>query len=484
MRIPVDRSSAQAVYLQIRDRIRRLIESGALQPGEQLPSIRSLAESTKVNKLTVIEAYSVLEADGLVHARQGAGYFVSQPSIISPQSTSHFAPPQKVILAEQQGKSFSDFYIASVSAQQHEGMINLGIGFPIASGLEDLQRIARRAMKQVGTTLFNYDLPHGQLTLRQQIARLLVQRGLEVTPENLIVTNGSKQALSLAIYYYVQPGDWVIVESPTYHGILQILSNLKARVIGIPMTAEGMNLELLEQYLHTYRPKLIYTVSTLHNPTGVTTSQAHRASLLRLAERYECMVLEDNAYEGLNFEPVPPPIKALDQHDLVTYIGTFSKTLMPGIRVGYMVVTGQHYQPLVERKLLHDYHVSTVSQAIVSEYLASGHYRRHIAHLLSKHQQSRNAMLRALEHYFPAEASWTVPNGGIFLWVQLPSNLCMPTLCQEALLHNVLVADGTWFFPDLQGYNAMRLSFSHEPEAIEQSISVLGRLIKQALQQS
>jgi DNA-binding transcriptional MocR family regulator len=244
------------------------------------------------------------------------------------------------------------------------------------------------------------------------------------------------------------------------------------------MTAEGMNLELLEQYLHTHHPKLIYTISTLHNPTGVTTSQSHRSLLLRLAQRYKSAILEDNAYEGLNFEPVPPPIKALDQQHVVTYIGTFSKTLMPGIRVGYMVVTGEHYQPLVERKLLHDYHVSTVSQAIVSEYMASGHYRRHLAHLHSKHQQSRNAMLSALERYFPTEASWTVPNGGIFLWVQIPSQISMPAIYQLALSHNVLFADGAWFFPDRQGYNAMRLSFTHKSEAIEQGISVLGGLLK------
>lgn len=478
MKIPLDRNSAQAVYLQIRDRIRRLIESGALQPGDQLPSIRSLAESTRVNKLTVIEAYSVLEADGLVHARQGAGYFVSSPPIKCPQSISQFAPPQKIILSEQQESwSFFNSYTVSVSARKHIGIIDLSLAFAV-SELEDLQKIARRAMKKVGSTLFDYELPHGQLTLRQQIARMLIQQGLEVTPDNLIITNGSKQGLSLALHYYVQPGDWVIVESPTYHGALQILASLKARVIGISMTAEGINLELLEQCLHTHRPKLIYTISTLHNPTGVTTTQAHRASLLQLAERYNCIILEDNAYEGLNFEAVPAPIKALDQHNVVTYLGTFSKTLMPGIRVGYMVATGKNYQPLVESKLLHDYHVSTVSQAIVSEYLASGHYRRHIAHLQNKHQQSRNAMLSALERYFPAEASWTVPKGGLFLWVQLPSDLSMQAFCQAALAQNILVADGRWFFPNRQGYNAMRLSFAHKPEVIEQGIAVLGKLLK------
>ena len=477
MKIPLDRNLAQAVYLQIRDRFRRLIETGGLQPGDQLPSIRCLAETIGVNKLTVIEAYSVLEADGLVHARQGAGYFVSQPPLKHSQSISQFSPPQKAILSKQKDHSFFNSYTTSVSARKQIGVIDLSLAFAV-SELEDVQRIARRAMNKVKSILFDYELPHGQLTLRQQVARLLIQQGLEITPDNLIITNGSKQGLSLALHYYVQPGDWVIVESPTYHGILQVLSNLKARVIGISMTAEGINLELLEQYLHTHRPKLIYTMSTLHNPTGVTTTQTHRASLLQLAERYNCVILEDNAYEGLNFEPVPAPIKALDKQDVVTYIGTFSKTLMPGIRVGYMVVTGEHYQPLVERKLLHDYHVSTVSQAIVSEYLASGHYRRHLTHLKSKHQQNRNVMLSALQRYFPPESSWTFPKGGLFLWVQLPSDLSMSAFCQAALAQNVLVADGRWFFPDGQGYNAVRLSFTHKPEVIEQGISILGKLLK------
>lgn len=484
MQIPVDRNSAQAVYLQIRDRLSRLIESGALQPGDRLPSIRCLAKTTRVNKLTVIEAYSVLEADGLIHARQGSGYFVSSSSDTSPQPTSHFAPPQEVILSEHPGNSFFDFYMAAVAAQRHADMIDLSTGFPLNTGLEDLQRIARRAVKQVDSTLFNYDLPHGQLVLRQQIARMLIQQGLEITPEDLIITNGSKQGLSLALQHYIQPGDWVIVESPTYHGALEILSSLKAKVIGIPMKLEGINLELLEQYLHTYNPKLIYTVSTLQNPTGVTTSYAHRTSLVELAERYGCKIIEDNAYEGLNFEPVPPPLKAIDHDDVVTYLGTFSKTLMPGIRVGYMVVTGKDYQPLVERKLNHDYHVSTVSQAIVSEYLASGHYRHHLTHLRSKHMQSRNAMLSAMERYFPDEATWTVPNGGTFLWVQLPKNISTPAICQAALSHNILIANGALFFPDRQGYNALRLNFSHEPEVIEKAISILGGLLKDAQTES
>jgi DNA-binding transcriptional MocR family regulator len=489
VRIPIERHSSKAVYLQIRDRLCRLIETGALQTGDKLPSIRSLAQSTGVNKLTVIEAYNVLEADGLVEARQGSGYFVSLAKIKCPDSAPKFAPPQDVIVSEQppppplikelKGGSFFNLYIASVQARQQPGMIDLSSGFSLASGLEDLPRIARRAVKQVAGSLFNYDLPQGQLMLRQQISRMLVQQhGLEVTPEDLIITNGSKQGLSLVVHYYVKPGDWVIVESPTWHGMLSLLYNMGAKVIGIPMTAEGMNLELLEKNLYTYRPKLIFTVSTLHNPTGITTSQTHRRQLLQLAERYNCVILEDNAYEGLNFEPVPAPIKALDRKDIVTYVGTFSKTIMPGIRVGYLVATGQHYQPLVERKLLSDLHVSTVSQAIVSEYLASGHYRHHLAHLQAQHLQSRNAMLSALQRHFPPSASWTVPNGGTFLWVQLPAGLPLSEICQQALSRGVFVAEGTPFFPGQQGYPALRLNFTLSPEQIERGISMLGELLQ------
>ena len=479
MRIPIDRRATQPVYLQIRDRLSRLIKSRVIKAGERLPSIRSLASSIQVNKLTVIEAYSVLEADGLIHARKGAGYFVNQETISYTQPRSNFAPVQEVIIPQQRSLSFYDMYQLSMQAKSQPGMINFNSGFPVSSGLEDLQRHARRAMKQVNNTLFDYDFPQGQLVLRQQIAQMLVQIGLVVSPEDLIITNGSKQGLSLVLNYYLQQGDWVITESPAYYGALEIIEDIGAKIIGIPMQDSGINLELLEQYLQNYRPKLIFTVTTLQNPTGITTGITHRKQLLALAQKYDCLILEDNAYEGLNFDPVPPPIKALDRSDSVIYTGTFSKTLMPGLRVGYLVATGKHYRPLVERKLRHDLHVSTVSQAIVSEYLASGHYRHRLNYLRTSNLRSRNAMLQALEQYFPKEATWTIPNGGLFLWVQLPTQLQVAEICRQAIAEKVLVYLGVAFFPGQEGYNALRLNFSHSPEVIEQGIAILGKILKE-----
>lgn len=483
MKIPLDRYSTEPVYLQIRERIRRLIRTGALQPGDRLPSIRTMAENAQVNKLTVIEAYSVLEADGLIHARPGSGYFVNEETIPTPKTQPTFAPQQDVIIPNGERVSFFDIYTASMQARHQGDILDLSSGFGCtqSTGLEDLQRIARRAVKEVADSLFHYDFPQGQLQLRKQIAQLLMQQGLAVSSDNLIITNGSMQGVSLGLRHYAQQGDWVIVETPTYHGALAVLQELGARTIGIPMTNEGMNLALLEQYLHSHRPKLIYTISTLHNPTGITTSIAHRKKLLELANRYNCHILEDNAYEGLSFEAVPPPIKAFDKTDSVTYVGTFSKTLMPGLRVGYMVVTGNHYQPLLERKLLRDLNVSTVSQAIVSEYLASGHYRRHLSHLRSHYLRGRNVMLQALEQYFPSEATWTVPNGGLFLWVKLPDGVPIQEICRTALSQKVLVNSGSAFFPNQQGYPALRLNFTLPAEEIDRGIGILGRVIKACL---
>lgn len=478
MKIPLDRQTRQPIYLQIRERVHRLIASGALQPGDRLPSVRELAKETQVNKLTVIEAYSVLEADGLIHARPGSGYFVNCCPTHPPKLSSNFAPTQDVVIPEPQFGAFGKSYLAYLQAHRQPGMLDFSSGFPQPFGLEDLQRIARRAMNQIASTLYSYDLPQGLPGLRQQIAQLLVQQGLVVSAEDLIIASGSMQGISLVMRHYLKPGDWAIVETPTYHGALAILESLGARVIGIPMTKTGMNLELLEQYLRIYRPRLLYTVSTLHNPTGITTSLAHRKQLLKLAQQYECPILEDNAYEGLNFQPVPSPIKSLDQHHQVIYAGTFSKTLMAGLRVGYLVITGDQRQALTELKLMDDLHTPTPSQAIVSEYLASGHYRHRLNQLQAWHQQSRNMMLQALEDYFPEEATWTVPDGGLLIWVQVPDEVPLALVCQNVREQGILVTPATAFFPDHKGYNAMRLNFSRPPEAITKGIKALGKELK------
>lgn len=167
----------------------------------------------------------------------------------------------------------------------------------------------------------------------------------------------------------------------------------------------------------------------------------------------------------------------MDRKGIVTYVGTFSKTLMPGLRIGYMVVPEAHYQPLVERKLLDDLHSSTISQAILSEYLASGHYRHHLARIQAHNLHSRNVLISALKKHFPPSATWTVPNGGTFLWVQLPEGLPMVEICQKALERGVFIAEGSAFFPGLQGYPALRINFSASPEAIAQGIAIVGEII-------
>ncbi|MEL7141293.1 MAG: PLP-dependent aminotransferase family protein [Cyanobacteria bacterium J06643_4] len=506
MKILIDRQARQPIYLQIRDRIHHLIHSGHLSADTQLPSIRSLAQTVKVNKLTVIEAYSVLEADGLVHAKPGAGYFVNSSvnssmassvtssgqlsTAIATSTTdwakkashSHFNPAQEVMMPSQGKHSFPAVYYATLASHGHADVVDLSRGEPHPFGEADLRRIARRAMKS-SDLFFRQTHPKGDVSLRSQISQILVRQGLDLSPDNLIVTSGSMQALSLLAEHFITPGDWVIVEAPTYHGFLSVLQQRDAQIIGIPMTPQGMNLDLLEQYLQSHRPKLIYTISTLHNPTGITTSVEHRQRLLALAENFDCLVIEDNAYDPLSFGPTPPPIKALDKSDRVIYVGTFSKTLMLGLRVGYMAITGKHNNPLTERKLLHDFHISNASQAIVKEYLASGHYRRRLKHIRTLHRERRDYMLSLLAVHLPPTVTWTVPEGGTFLWIQLPTDISVADISTAAAAQQVLLGSGAAFFPTGQGYPALRLNFSLPPEATERGIRILGNILQAAQKQ-
>jgi DNA-binding transcriptional MocR family regulator len=492
MKIPLDRQADTPIYLQIRDRIQHLIQTGHLAPNTQLPSIRTLAQTVNVNKLTVLEAYSVLEADGLVRAKQGAGFFINPPEqravgtvkndapkpFAAPLPPATFNPAQTVLIPTKGIHTFSNIYAASLQSHSEAETIDFGLGFPQPTGLEELQRIARRAMKEAHT-FFHPGDPQGDLGLRSQVSQLLIQQGLEISPENLILTNGSMQSLSLLVENFVSPGDWVIVEAPTYHGFLSILQQRQAQIIGIPMTPKGMNLTLLAQYLESHRPRLIYTMSTLHNPTGITTQSAHRRQLLALAEEYDCLIIEDNAYEPLSFEITPPPIKAFDRSGQVIYVGTFSKTLMPGLRVGYLAVTSAAAQSLIERKLLHDFHISAASQAIIKEYLASGHYRRRLNQIRDRHRSCRDFMLSTLVQHLPPTVTWTVPNGGTFLWIQLPDGTCLDTVCSAAAEQKVLVGSGAAFFPKEQGYPALRLNFSLPHDATERGLKILGNILQQ-----
>ena len=482
MKIPLDRQAKEPIYLQICDRIGHLIHNGGLPSGAQLPSIRKLAQTTKVNKLTVLEAYSRLEAEGLVQAKRGSGYFINPPelrvpTLSSPLPPASFNPTQEVIIPGSGGNSFPEIYYATLHSRGQPDVVDFSRGEPQPFGIDDLRRIARRAMKD-SDLFFQQTHPKGDRSLRGQISQILIQQGLEANPDNLIVTSGSMQALSLLADHFISPGDWVIVEAPTYHGFLSVLQQRGAQMIGIPMTPQGMNLELLAQYLESHRPKLIYTISTLHNPTGITTSASHRRKLLALAEAFDCLVIEDNAYEPLSFDTTPPPIKAFDTQDRVIYVGTFSKTLMLGLRVGYMAITGEQNSELTKRKLLHDFHISNASQAIVKEYLSSGHYRRRLEKIRVLHRDRRDYMVSALIRHLPDSVTWTVPDGGTFLWIQLPAKMSVTEISKATAKEKVLVGSGAAFFPEQQGYPALRLNFSLPPEETEKGIRVLGDILR------
>ena len=257
--------------------------------------------------------------------------------------------------------------------------------------------------------------------LRETITHILASQGLQTRPENILITAGSQQALSLVSQLLLKPGDVILVESPTYSGALDLFRALGFKVVGIPVDGQGMQVEGLEKLLQQHHPKLIYTIPNFHNPTGTCLNSARRRQLIVLADRYNIPILEDDFVGDLRYEGrTQPALKALDPGGRVIYVSTFSKMLMPGLRVGFLVAEGPIYDCLVNFKRVNDLATSTLIQRALEAYVTVGRYQAHLRRSCQIFRKRRDVMLSAIQRYLPAGVHFDPPQGGLFIWLQLP----------------------------------------------------------------
>jgi GntR family transcriptional regulator/MocR family aminotransferase len=318
--------------------------------------------------------------------------------------------------------------------------------------------------------------------LRATIAHVLASQGLQARAENILITAGSQQALSLVSQLLLKLGDTILVESPTYSGALELFRALGYAVIGIPMDKKGMQVEHLEKLLQQHHPKLIYTIPNFHNPTGTCLDSQRRHDLIVLADRYNIPILEDDFVGDLRYDGrAQPSLKALDPGGRVIYANTFSKMLMPGLRVGYLFIEGPVYDSLVNFKRVNDLASSTLIQRALEAYVTVGRYQVHLRRSCQVFRKRRDAMVAAIERFLPDDVEFEVPQGGLFLWVRLPGELSAVELLKTACKEGVDFVPGSRFFPDeRQGADWMRLNFVvHSPEEIEEGIKRLGMAMKQ-----
>jgi 2-aminoadipate transaminase len=357
--------------------------------------------------------------------------------------------------------------------------------FPPQSFAAQMTRIAQESAAEA----LQYGPTEGFEETKDCVLEVMAGEGMLPDPEDIIVTTGGQQAIDLICKALVDPGDVVICEAPTYPGAVPVFCSYQADVIQIECDEEGMRVEELEVLLERLRgegrrPKFVYSVPTFQNPAGVTMSLERRARLVELARQQELLVVEDNPYGLLRYggEAVPP-LYQLDGGDFVLYVGTFSKILSPGIRLGWAVAPPPVMEKIVLGKQAADLCSSTLTQYFVREYFAEGRWRSYVEDLVGIYRRRRDAMLDALAEYFPAEASWTEPEGGLFVWATLPEYIDTGDLLAKALRADVAFVPGQAAYVDERGRNSMRLNFTGVEEAeIRDGIRRIGEVVSEQVE--
>jgi 2-aminoadipate transaminase len=352
--------------------------------------------------------------------------------------------------------------------------------FPPSSFAAQMTRIAQESSAQA----LQYGPTEGFARTKECIAEVMAAEGMRPDPDDVIVTTGGQQAIDLVAKTFVDPGDAVICEAPTYPGAVPVFTSYQAETIQIAIDDDGMRVDELEATLDRLaaagrRPKFIYTVPSFQNPAGVTLSAERRRRLVAIARERELLVVEDNPYGLLRYEGEPlDPLYKLDGGDYVLYLGTLSKILSPGIRLGWLVAPPPVMEKVVLGKQATDLCTSTLTQYFVAEYFAEGRWREYVASLIEIYRSRRDAMLDALARHLPPQARWSRPEGGLFLWATLPDYLDTTDLLARALRDNVAFVPGAAAYVDGAGSSSMRLNFSgsNEDEIVE-GIRRIGEVI-------
>lgn len=362
--------------------------------------------------------------------------------------------------------------------------------FPIA----EIRAAADRVLDQHGPQSLQYSATEGYLPLREMLARHMDRYGIHVTPANILITSGAQQALNLVGKLFINSGDRILTEEPTYLGALQAFTSYQAQYLPVPIDDEGLRLDKLEEALRA-GPKFMYVLPNFQNPAGVTLSLERRQRLVELASHYGVPILEDDPYGQLRYEGEHlPPLVKLDAelHGAgnggapfrggVIYLGSMSKTLAPGLRIGWVVAPEEVMERLVQMKQGADLHTGTFNQMVAHETARGGFLDRHIRRIRQVYRERRDAMLAALERHCPPGVRWTRPQGGLFSWMTLPEGQDSTRILAAALKEKVAFVPGAPFYPCGGGERSLRLNFSYcRPEVIEQGIARLGRVLARTM---
>lgn len=445
-------------YEALAQEIAESIAHGQLRPGERVPSVREASRSRGVSPSTVFEAYYLLEARGLIEARPRSGYFVSHA--VNWQQEPESSRP----VTKERAVEVSELVFQVLGHAQNRALVPMGSAFPspLLFPLPKLALATGKALRRLDPWRTVEDLSPGSAALRRQIGLRYLGMGCGVDTEELVITNGAMEALNLCLESVTQPGDLVAVESPTFYAALQALERHSLRAVEIathPRT--GIDVAALAAVMERHPVKACWLMPNFQNPLGSLMPDDAKQALVELLAKHEVPLIEDDVYGELYFGARKPrPAKAWDREGWVMHCSSFSKTLAPGYRVGW-VAAGRYAREVAQRKLMSSIAAPLPSQEGLSEYLEHGGYDRHLRQLRATLAQHRHTTLRDIAKHFPAGTRATQPEGGYFIWVELPPKIDALELHRLALSQGISLAPGHLFSADHRFKHHVRINFGH-----------------------
>ncbi len=445
--------------------VRSKISSRALEPGEKLPSIRGFAAVMKVSPSTVVEAYDRLAADGVIFARKGAGFYVSPRT--QPFSVSEFGPHLD--------REIDPFWVSRQSLDTGPDMLKPGCGWMPAEWMPNasLRKAMRHVSKADDHLLSDYASTRGGVNLRRLQARQFAAEGIEVDPNQILLTNSATQSLDLICRFLLRPGDKVIISDPCYFNFRAILAAHQVEVVSVPYTKTGVDLMQFEHLVAEHKPRFYISNSALHNPTGVTLSPQAAHKLLTVAALHDLILIEDDVFAEFLPETTPR-LTALGGFDRVIHLGSFSKTLSASVRCGYIAAKPEWIEALIDLQVATSFGgPSPIATELVYHCLSDGSYRKHMDATRIRLAKARREVSANLEEL--GIQTWLIPEGGFYLWCKLPEGIDAADLARAALQENMVLAPGDVFSPTQTMGEFMRFNVSQMGNPV--IYEVLGELM-------
>ncbi|MFC7371970.1 PLP-dependent aminotransferase family protein [Fictibacillus iocasae] len=467
-----DKNTAVPLYVQIKEFIQSKIENGEWTVGTRIPSQRKLAEVFEVNRSTIVLAFDELMADGLLEGHSGKGTRVKNNVWSLLSSNEHAADWNSMINKGMQQPNLPTIQDIH-QAEPRPDLIRLGTGEPSPELFpqEMMKDILHRLPSKIQS--LGYVEEKGLLPLREQISIYLRSFGITASPSSILIVSGALQALQLVSIGLLKRGSAILLESPSYLHSLNLFQSAGVSLRGLPVHAAGFDLSSIKHSKKRNAASLLYTNPTFHNPTGYVMSLNDRKQLLNVCESEQLPIIEDDVYCELWLDaPPPPPIKALDQNGTVLYVGSLSKALSPGLRIGWVVGPEPVINRLADIKMQTDYGASSLSQWAAEEWLSSGRYHVHLEQMRAALRTRRDVAIKVLEEKFTGLAEWQKPAGGFYIWLRLPAGISLRELFDRALKEGILLNPGHLYDP--KAIQHLRISYAYA--SLEQLVKGLERL--------